>query len=38
MRNVVHVFRYLAGTVDLALIFEGKGDPLCLLMPILLEV
>jgi hypothetical protein len=29
MRNVVHVFRYLAGTVDLALIFEGKGDPVC---------
>jgi hypothetical protein len=26
MRNVVHVFKYLAGTLDLALLFEKKGD------------
>jgi hypothetical protein len=29
MKHVVHVFRYLAGTVDLGLVFEGKGYPIC---------
>jgi hypothetical protein len=29
MRHVVHDFRYLSGTVDFAMIFEGKGDPVC---------
>jgi hypothetical protein len=29
MRHVVHVFRYLSGTVDLAMTFEEKGDPVC---------
>jgi hypothetical protein len=27
--HAVHAFRYLAGTVDLALAFEVKGDPVC---------
>jgi hypothetical protein len=29
VRNVVRICRCLAGTVDLALIFEGKGEPVC---------
>jgi hypothetical protein len=26
MKDAVHVFRYLAGTMDLAIVFKGKGD------------
>jgi hypothetical protein len=26
-KHAVHVFRYLAGTVELALEFQGKGQP-----------
>jgi hypothetical protein len=29
VNHAVHAFRYLAGTVDLALVFEVKGDPVC---------
>jgi hypothetical protein len=29
VQHAVHVFRYLAGTVDLALEFQSKGQPVC---------
>jgi hypothetical protein len=29
MKHAVHVFRYLAGTLQLALEFIGKGEPVC---------
>jgi hypothetical protein len=29
VKHAVHVFRYLAGTVELALEFQGKGQPVC---------
>jgi hypothetical protein len=29
IKHLVRVFRYLAGTVELALEFQGKGQPVC---------
>jgi hypothetical protein len=29
VKHAIHVFRYLAGTVELALEFQGKGQPVC---------
>jgi hypothetical protein len=38
VKHAVHVFRYLLGTVELALEFKGKGQQCALWMQIMVEM